>query len=174
MKPIFKKIFVFSAVFFALCSAFSASISLQVFQKNPGQEKIWETSQIFEQSALDFFFESGYIVSNSPCFISTDERSDKLEINHSISDARAGQLEYYSEIALFFADKINSSSEDALLEHIKKVQWKIFDCKTGNVVFEGENVPEKITKKNNDEYGVILFAQEVALNIKSKLGKSGW
>lgn len=169
-----KKLFIGLISFFAFTQLFAVSLSVQILQFNPGQDKVWETSQVVEQSIIDFFFENGFVVSNSPVFLSTDAKTDRMEIRKSVEDARQGRLEYFAEVKINYNENITTNSDSALLSHVKNVHWRIYDSNNGNVLSEGDVIPEKVTPKNDDEYSVILLGQDIAMEIKSNIKVSAW
>lgn len=163
-------------VFFFLvittASVFCTSLAIQVVQVNPGQDKVCQTSMYFEQSIIDFFFEAGHIVSNSPIYISVNEKKDTSEYNKSIGDASAGYMAYFVSIQLEYDTTKSTNPEAPLLENIKKVEWKIYSASSGKQISEGSAVPEKITDDNNNVSGITDFASMVGAKISAGLGKN--
>ena len=106
-----KKYF-FAFIFaFASAAAFSRanSVSIQIIQNNPGQEKVWVTSQLFEQSVINFYFDAGRIVSNSPIYISSnDSDENRKALRAALIENNDGGMDYLVRIELFYKSS-NSS-----------------------------------------------------------------
>lgn len=152
-------------------SAFCTSLAIEIVQDNPGQEEICQTSMYFEQSVIDFFFESGHIISNSPIYISVDEKKDSAQLAKALSEAADGYLSYFTSINIEYDTEKSSNPEAPLLENIKKVTWKTYSAQTGKQIAGGSAVPEKITTENDNEIGITNFASLVAAKISAGLGK---
>ena len=159
------------SVFFVLCAstAFSRSLSFQIIQNNPGQEKVWATSYLFEQNLTDYFFETGDIVTSSPVWISATEDKNKSALRASLNENRQGGMEVLVRVELIYNTSDNSNPEGILLENIKKVQWKAYAVSTGIQIFEGNATPEKATSKTNNELGLRQFAGLVAYQINTQM-----
>lgn len=152
------------------CSgSFARSLSIQIVQNNPGQEKVWAASYLFEQSITDYFFDSGDIVSSSPVWISDSEEKNRDALRASIRENFDGGMEMLVRVELFYGTGGSSNPEGLLLENIKKVQWKCYSVLTGDQLFEGSAVPEKPGPKTNNEMGLSQFAGSVAYEINAQI-----
>lgn len=164
--------FSFLLLLFLLPSVcFAKSLSIQIVQNTPGQDKIWDTSYFLEQCITDYFFENGLIVSSSPIWISDveavkNERAKKAALAENLE----GGMEYLVRVEVFYAPADETSNPQALLlENIKKVQWKSYLVKTGVEVASGSAKPDALTSSNNNESGLADFAGFVAYKINSEL-----
>ncbi|WP_407429523.1 hypothetical protein [Treponema sp.] len=164
VKLIFYALFALSA-----SAAFSKSLSIQIIQNNPGQEKVWSTSYLFEQNITDYFFDTGNIVSSSPVWISDTEEKNKGALRASLDENRIGGMEVLVRIELFYNTSDSSNPEAFLLENIKNVKWKGYEVDTGIQIFEGSAAPEKAGLKNNNEAGLTDFAGFVAYKINNQI-----
>ena len=165
-----KSIFCICYVLFGVALGFSRSLSIQIIQNNPGQEKIWATSYLFEQNITDYFFDAGDIVSSSPVWIyDSDDSKNKGALRASLDENREGGMDTLVRVELFFNTNDSSNPEGLLLENIKKVQWKAYSVMTGKELFEGKAVPEKLSAKNNNEMGLSQFAGLVAYQINTQM-----
>ncbi|WP_294431114.1 hypothetical protein [uncultured Treponema sp.] len=159
------------SVLFLFCAsaAFSRSLSFQIIQNNPGQEKVWATSYLFEQNLTDYFFDTGDIVSSSPVWISDTNEKNKAALRASLDENRQGGMEVLVRVELIYNTNDSSNPDGLLLENIKKVQWQAYAVSTGLKLFEGNAVPEKADKKTNNEVGLRQFAGFVAYKINTQM-----
>jgi hypothetical protein len=162
-------------IFFSLSAAsvFCTSLSIQIVQVQPGQDKICQTSQLFEQSVIDFFFESGHIVSNSPIYISTTGEKDEADLHQAIYDASAGYLSYFVSIAIQYAPAESVNPDMPRLADIKSVSWKTYSVASGQELAEGTMVPGAVTADTDNENGIISFAGLAAAKISAGLMPTG-
>ncbi len=159
-----------SAVFLILFSAssFAAAISIQVVQHSKGQAKIFETTRVIEDSLLGYFFENGYVVSNSPIAVAQVGTDDDEQIFYKGSDdAFYGSIRYFVTIYVDFIDLAASKNPDAVaLSNISKISWKTVDVKTNTEIDKGSGKVKSTVAKNDDgELRVSHFAEEVAARI---------
>lgn len=155
--------------------AFSGSLSIQIIQNNPGQEKIWDISYLLEQRITDYFFEKGQIVSSSPIWISDTEAKNNGAFKAALAENLEGGMEYLVRIEVFYAPASETSNPQALLlDNVKKIQWKTYLVKTGLEVASGSAAPGNLTMANNNESGLSDFADFVAdkINIGLKNAKN--
>ena len=163
------------SIFFLLVSSLCVSVanakslSIQIIQNNPGQEKIWATSYLFEQSITDYFFDTGNIVSSSPVWISDTDEKNRSALTASLKENREGGMDVLVRVELIYNTSDTSNPEAFLLENIKNVQWKAYAVSTGVEIFEGSAHPEKATSKNNNELGLAQFAGLVAYQINTQM-----
>lgn len=149
--------------------AFAKSLSIQIIQNNPGQEKVWATSYLFEQNITDYFFDAGDIVSSSPVWISDSDEKNLSALKASLRENLEGGMDVLVRVELIYDTNDSSNPEAFLLENIKKVQWKAYAVSTGVKIFEGSAVPEKPTDKTNNEMGLSQFAGLVAYEINTQM-----
>ena len=163
---------VFFGVFALFCTitANAKSLSIQIIQNNPGQEKVWATSYLFEQDITDYFFDAGDIVSSSPVWIQDkDEKKNKSALNASLRENFDGGMEILVRVELLYNTSDSSNPEGLLLENIKKVQWRAYSVRDGEELFDGSAIPDKLNEKNNNEMGLNQFAGFVAYQISNQI-----
>ena len=156
-------------VSFAISSIFAKSLSIQIIQNNPGQDKIWATSYLFEQNITDYFFDAGDIVSSSPIWISSNDDKNRGALKASLAENRAGGMEILIRVELFYNTSNKSNPEAFLLENIKNVKWKAYAVSTGVELFEGSAVPQQPNEKTNNEIGLSQFAGLIAYQINTQI-----
>lgn len=164
-----KKILSLAFAFFCVSAMSARSLSIQIIQNNPGQDKVWATSYLFEQNITDFFYDAGNIVSSSPVWISDTDEKNRGALKASLRENLQGGMEVLVRVELFYNTSDSSNPDGLLLENIKKVNWKAYYTSTGVQIFEGSAVPEKTSKKNNNEMGLNDFASLVAYKINNQM-----
>ena len=99
-----KKRWVSSVLLFLIFAgaAFAKSISVQVIQNLPGQEKVWDATRVFEQGVIDYYFFEGNIVSNSPIWINSTESKNRGALGAALIENYDGGMEYLVRFEIFF------------------------------------------------------------------------
>ncbi|MBR4375072.1 MAG: hypothetical protein IKO57_02960 [Treponema sp.] len=170
-----KKYF-FAFIFaFASAAAFSRanSVSIQIIQNNPGQEKVWVTSQLFEQSVINFYFDAGRIVSNSPIYISSnDSDENRKALRAALIENNDGGMDYLVRIELFYKSSNSSVPDIPKLANVEKVEWKVYNVGTGIELSSGSKKPGKINSSNDNEIGIERFAYAVAKDVTSSIDEN--
>lgn len=167
------KIFV-SALLISLVSAVSASanvVSFQIIQHDPGQEKVRASSYVIESRLFDFFFEKGIVITNSPTAVSSSGEKDEELYYEALSEASSGFCNYFISITIDYKTQ-NSTNPDALiLSNIEKINWKVFDLKTGKSVASGSRIAKEVKSNKDNEKGISEFTVQVAQDIYGSLKK---
>ena len=168
-----KKRWVSSVLLFLIFAgaAFAKSISVQVIQNLPGQEKVWDATRVFEQGVIDYYFFEGNIVSNSPIWINSTESKNRGALGAALIENYDGGMEYLVRFEIFFKIANSKNPNAPLLENIEKVEWKIYSTETGKELSSGRGVPEKNLLDNNNEAAISQFAALVAKKAGSQLKK---
>ncbi len=170
-KSILSFIFVFFSFTFLLHAKTSA-LSIQIIQNNPGQDKIWSTSEYFEQSVINYYFDSGRIVSNSPIYIKTDDDDkNRKALRAALIENNDGGMDYLIRIELFFKNSKSVVPDIPKLGNLDKVEWIVYEVGTGVDVSSGSKKPSKVTSSNDNEIGIETFAYEVAKELTSSFDK---
>ena len=154
---------------FCLSSLSAKSLSIQIIQNNPGQEKVWATSYFFEQNITDYFFDAGDIVSSSEIWISSSDDKNRGALRAALQENKIGGMEILVRVELFYNTSNSSNPEGLLLENIRNVKWKGYHVASGKELFEGSAVPEKSEARNNKELGLSQFAGFVAYKINNQI-----
>ena len=151
--------------------ASAKSISVQVIQNLPGQEKVWDATRVFEQGVIDYYFYEGNIVSNSPIWINSTESENRGALGAALIENYDGGMEYLVRFELFFRNANSTNPNAPLLENIEKVEWKIYSTESGQVIKSGSGTPAKKVFDNNNEAAISQFAALTAKNASSQLKK---
>ncbi len=168
-----KKIICLLASFFAIHGVFAGSIAIQIIQNNPAQpEKVCAASYLFEQSIIDFFFENGHIVTNSPVYISSSDKKDADELHRSLQENSDGGMDILCRVQVDFNEAEDLTNPEALLlSNIKKVSWTNYSVASGKEISSGSGKPPKVDQNNNNESGISEFASLVASQLNAGLKK---
>ena len=159
MKFIKKSMFLMLILMGSIASA--KSFSLQVVQKYGSETVVYEASYVIEQTIMDYFYVNLYIVSNSPVIIQKKGQDISSELQKAFDAAQEG---YHN-----LSDSNNP--EEALLNNIDKIEWKVFSIDSKHILASGKAVPGK--KYRNDEDGLYYFSNELAEHIKEQIECKG-
>ena len=154
--------------FIGAATCFASALSIQVVQHSKLDSKVFETTRVIENSLLDFFFENGCIVSNSPIATSQfDEKKDENLFYKGSDDAYYGSIRYFVMVYVDLDTSESTNPDSVSLSHIQKISWKTVDVRSNKEVDHGSGKVKKTTtsKKDDAEKRVSDFASEVAARI---------
>ena len=165
-----KKLLALIISLFIAQMCFAKSLSIQIVQNNNAVtgDTVCAVSQWVEQAVVDFFFESGHIVTTSPVAIYSDSEENKKNLMTALKETFLGGMDFLVRIELDY----NSEKDNPnllLLDYIRTARWTSYESRTGKVISSGESRPEKITLENNNEQGITTFASIMAGNISTGL-----
>ncbi|MCQ2610169.1 MAG: hypothetical protein MJ169_00335 [Treponema sp.] len=146
------------------------SFSLQVIQKN-GPQIIFDASYLMEQSVLDYFFEYGYIVSNTKMIVQQKNDDISSQLKQSYAEAQEGYLDYQVLMTIIFNTQDSTNPESAMLSNIEKVEWEVISLTDGKKMYKGYMIPPKALKNNDDS--IIQYATQLAATIKKAIDLKG-
>ncbi|MBP5358558.1 MAG: hypothetical protein J6Y69_05155 [Treponema sp.] len=149
----------------AVASSYAAVISFQVIQHDDTQKEVRASSYVIENALFDYFFDKGFIVTNSPAASSEDEYEDKTIYYRSMAEAKLGRCKWFVVILTDYQAGISPNPGGIYLSHIKKVDWTVYDASTGAKISSGTKAPEKISDRLDNEHGISSFMAEVAQDI---------
>ena len=151
-------------------SAYSSSISIQVIQHDKTQDNIRASSYVIENALFDFFFDKGFIVSNSPAANSSDESMDAEIYYQSLDEAGEGLCAYFIVVTTDYDLEHATNPNALLLSNIESVSWQLFDVKSGQKMSGGSRQTEKdIPVSRNNEKGIVNFIYGIAGEIYGSL-----
>lgn len=155
----------------SLSSAMANSLSIQVIQNYGAQSEPCAISYLVEQSVIDFFFEAGAIVSNSPVRVVENAEADKAALKKALQDTLEGGMDYLVSITVNYAlDKELADSDPMLLQYIKNVDWTVYSSASGRALVSGSGKPS-VTNGNNNAQGIVGFSNLLASQISAGLKK---
>jgi len=167
---------IFAILAFSLLSGlcFAKSLSIQVVQNNKVavEDQVFAVSDWVEQTIVDFFYESGHIVTTSPCvLLSEDNDENKKNLMTALKDTFLGGMDVLIRVRVDYNDA-KDNPNILLLDYIKHAEWTIYDSRSGKVITSGTLDPEPVTLENNNEKGITKFASIIAGDISSGLLKA--
>lgn len=157
-----KQILIVLVLFFAAQVCFANQISFQIVQHDDRTDKVSEDSYVVEDELLNGFFETGYIITNSPTVVSDSEENDQILYNKALGDAYEGSSDYFIQIVLYYTNVL------------KKAEWTISSAKNGKAITKGqlENTDSIIDKKS-----LVKFSTKLSTEITGYFnsnGTKGW
>ncbi len=144
---------------FLLCAqvCFAKQVSFQIIQHDDKTQNVTEQSLVIEDEMLNSFFETGYIVTNSPTVVSESDENDVILYNKALGDAYEGSSDYFIQVKLFY----NNS--------LKQIDWSIASVATGNKIKES-SIKGSVTAA--DEKGMKKISSRLMSEIYDILKKT--
>lgn len=156
-----------------VCSGFALSLSVQVIQNFNDQKDPSSISYLVEQSLIDYFFESGAIVSSAPVYVLSGTAKDEAALKSMLKETYEGGMDYLVAVKVNYnVDRELKDSAALLLQYIKDVEWTVYVAATGKNLVSGTGKPAAITSANNNEKGIIGFSSQLAAQISAGLQKT--
>lgn len=119
-----KHLFLILSVFLCAQFCFAKQISIQIVQHDERTDQVTEDSLIIEDELLSGFFETGYIITNSPTVVSQSADDDVVLYNKALGDAYEGCSDFFVQVKLYYKNSL------------KTVDWKIASVSTGETIKE--------------------------------------
>lgn len=119
-----KKIVLILSVFLLAQVCFAKQISFQIVQHDDRTDQVTEDSLIVEDEILAGFFETGYIITNSPTVVSQSEKDDLVLYNKAMGDAYEGSSDFFIQIKLYYKNSL------------KTIDWTLASVSTGRTIKE--------------------------------------
>ncbi len=156
----------FVLLFMLLCAVCPASqISFQVVQHDESAGgKVGEQSLLVEDGLLTGFFDSGFIVTNSPAAVSSSAAQDESLWKIGFDDAADGCSDYFVQVRLYFRPDQDSAGKTSPV--LNDIEYSVVSVATGRRT-SGKSAVEPeyerlLRKKNRNSSGDGLFAGLVA------------
>lgn len=138
---------ILAAVFFMCANlCFAKQIQLQIIQHDDRTDTVSEDSLVIEDELLAGFFETGYIITNSPAAVSSSASDDLILFNKAMGDAYEGSSDYFVQIKLYYSTTLHT------------VGWSLASVASGKTI-----------KESSFESAVKSLDQKGLKNISSKL-----
>lgn len=141
----------------SLC--FAASLTVLVNQKDSAGTSIFENTRIFEDGLINYFFETGNIVSNEPVCL---DNQYKGAFQAALDASKNGYIDY---IAVF------TISIDALTQEISHVDWSVFQVRNGVKIEEGMITAPSIADQLDISKGILKFAEQNGTVVSKAIAK---
>jgi hypothetical protein len=117
-------------------AAYSAPFAIQISQFDKVRSGVNDSSMIFEDIMLDYFFEAGYIVSNLPA--NTTDDPDNAPVTEAIKEAGEGSLDYVAAVILVYDRSDKPVQPDHAQFSFASASWKLYRVSDGKMVSSGK------------------------------------
>ena len=133
---------------FLMCAnfAFAKQIQLQIVQHDDRTDTVSEDSLVIEDELLAGFFETGYIITNSPAVVSSSASDDVILFNKAMGDAYEGSSDYFLQIKLYYTNSLHT------------IGWSLASVASGKTI-----------KESSFESAVKTLDQKGLKNVSNKL-----
>ncbi len=130
----------------AVC--FAASLTVLVNQRDTSGTTVFENTRLFEDGLINYFFETGSIVSNEPVCLDSEYKG---AFQSALDASKTGFIDY---VAVF------SVSVDAATQSITGVEWNLIHVKSGELLEKGIITAPEMKNTEEMQKGLIKFAEE--------------
>jgi len=169
-RKLISKIIISNILFFLSLPILSAAtLSVQIVQVDKIHKDVTLSSLLVEESILDFLFNQGFIVSNSP--IITGENNSSTGFALAMNDARSGLADYLAFVTIFYDLENSTSPEESILSNIESAQWQLIQITDNKQIASGKHIPKIKTEKDNSTEGISSFGKQIATAINSGISK---
>ena len=152
-----RKILLIAGLLLCAQVCFAKQVSFQIIQHDEKTQNVTEQSLVIEDEMLNSFFETGYIVTNSPTVVSESDENDVILYNKAMGDAYEGSSDYFIQVKLFY----NNS--------LRQIDWSIASVATGNKIKES-SITGSVTAA--DEKGMKKLSSKLMSEIFDILKKT--
>ena len=125
---------------------FAKQIQLQIVQHDERTDTVSEDSLVIEDELLAGFFETGYIITNSPAVVSCSASDDVILYNKAMGDAYEGSSDYFVQIKLYYTNSLQT------------IGWSVSSVVTGKTI-----------KESSFESSVMTLDEKGLKNVSSRL-----
>ena len=154
-----------------IASASASAISFQVIQHDTSIDKVRDASREIEGAVMEYFFDQGYIVTNSPTIICSTKDDEAAAYQKSMDEALDGNCDVFISVFVDYDIADSSAPDLLLLSNIKQITWISYDVRTGKKQKSGGKLTGKVDPKDNTDVGIENFTREVAAQINSTLNR---
>lgn len=144
---------------------FAKSLAFQIVQHNESMSGVCNSAYVIEDELLNYFFDSGYIVSNAEASISSSAEDDKKLWTNGFYEASDGSFDDFVQIHLYFGSGADKNAQKVFLGMIDSVSWNITSIKTGKCLESDKKSVQKPMGADTEE-NVRNFASDFAAHIK--------
>jgi len=141
-----KHIIILAVIFFCANCCFAKQIQLQIVQHDDRTDAVSEDSLVIEDELLNGFFETGYIITNSPAAVSCSASDDLILFNKAMGDAYEGSSDFFVQIKLYYTNSLHT------------IDWSVASVTTGKTI-----------KESQFESSVNAFDEKGLRNVSSRL-----
>lgn len=143
----------------AISCCFAASITVLVNQRDVSGQTVFENTRIFEDGLINYFFETGSIVSNEPASLDAEYKG---AYQAALDASKIGFIDY---VAVF------NVSIDDVSQNISEVHWILVQVRSGTVIDEGKISAPVISNSTDIPKGIMKFAEQNAALVSKAMAK---
>ena len=121
-----KHIILFAGLLLCANFCFAKQIQLQIVQHDDRTDAVSEDSLVIEDELLNGFFETGYIITNSPAAVSCSASDDLILFNKAMGDAYEGSSDFFVQIKLYYTNSLHT------------IDWSVASVSTGKTIKESK------------------------------------
>lgn len=126
-----------SALFFMLTGyCFASSYSLQIIQHDKCSIGVNPLSYEVEGNIMDYFFDNGNVITNTPAAAVKDSSFDEEIITKAIFQAIDGMCEVLISVTLEY-DDVERTRDFGDFTNLDKIEWFIMDIGTEKILADG-------------------------------------
>ena len=149
-----KHIILIAFLFMCANFCFAKQIQLQIVQHDDRTDTVSEDSLVIEDELLAGFFETGYIITNSPAAVASSASDDLILFNKAMGDAWEGSSDYFVQIKLYYTNTLHT------------VGWSLASVATGKTIKESSF---ESAVKPLDDKGLKNLSSRLILEISKTL-----
>ena len=154
-----KHIIIAACLFMCANFCFAKQIQLQIVQHDDRTDTVSEDSLVIEDELLAGFFETGYIITNSPAVVSTCASDDVILYNKAMGDAYEGSSDYFIQIKLYYGTSLHT------------IDWSVSSVVTGKTLkhstFESAVKPDDVEGLKNVSSKLISEISKILKSTKA-------
>ena len=153
---------------FAATIANASAISFQIVQTDSTQDKVRASSYEIEDTLMNYFFNAGYIVTNSVTVVANNSEDKEDAYKKAFNEAVDGQCDILITMNVEYDVDSSTGPDLSLLSNIKEISWEIMEINTGKKIKTGKEHIGKVSAIDDSEQGIEL----VAIKIAEKINKT--
>ncbi len=153
------------ALFLLISTAVPASVSalsltLMIVQKDPVQDEIRSSTRFVENAIMEYFFDTGHIISNEPASTAWD---DERTFQFALDNAAGGYSDYLVTVIITYKPVSADNAAGLLVSDIDSAEIKVVRMKDTAVVSDSMLKPSGAARSETDEAaGLKLFSRQIA------------
>ncbi|AEE17180.1 hypothetical protein [Treponema brennaborense] len=150
-------------------AVYASTLSIQLIQLDPLHTDVSDTSLLMEEAVMDYLFDQGFIVSNSP--VISGEKNIEPGSRIALYDAQSGSFDYIAFITITYDASQSANPNANLLSHIQTAQWQLVRVSDNSAVAAGKRNPKIIKPEDDSADGIENFAKQIAAAIAAGFNK---
>lgn len=147
---------------------YASSYSLQIIQHDEASESICSLSYALEDGIMDYFFNTGNIISNTPAVTAKNASEDEHILDKAIMTALNGYCDVMIAVILEYAPN-DRNKNPASIYDLEKADWFIMDLSTEKKIADG-SIKNNIANITDPSKSISKFTNALSKDIVSCLG----